>query len=53
MLATFVLAAIGFSQNPSLVNFAGVFQRLSIIIGLTWIALLALWLMSKKLPIGR
>src|SRR6266699_2900732 len=53
MLVTFVLAGIGFTQNPSLVNFAGVFQRLSIIIGFTWIALLAFRLMSKKSPIGR
>jgi hypothetical membrane protein len=53
MLVTFVLAAVGFDQHPSLVNFAGVFQRLSIIIGLTWIALLAFRLMSKKPPIGR
>ncbi len=53
MLVTFVLAGMGFTQNPSLVNFAGVFQRLSIIIGLTWIALLAFRLMSKKPSIGR
>lgn len=53
MLVTFVLAGMGFTQNPGLVNFAGVFQRLSIIIGLTWIALLALRLMSKKPPLGR
>ena len=53
MLAAFVLAAIGFSQNPSLVDFAGVFQRLSIAIGLIWIALLAFRLMSKKPLIGR
>ncbi len=53
MLVTFVLAAVGFMQNPSLVNFAGVFQRLSIIIGLTWIALLALRLMSKQPASGR
>lgn len=52
MLATFVLAAIGFDQNPSLVNFAGVFQRLSIIIGFTWIALLAFRLISKKSSIS-
>jgi hypothetical protein len=50
MLVTFVLAGVGFSQNPSLVSFAGVFQRLSIIIGLTWLALLAFRLMSKKSP---
>ena len=32
---------------------AGLFQRLSIITGWGWIALLALRLMSKKPPIGR
>jgi hypothetical membrane protein len=48
MLVTFVLAGMGFSQNPSLVNVAGVFQRLSIAIGLIWIALLAFRLMSKQ-----
>jgi hypothetical membrane protein len=53
MLAAFVLAAVGFSQNPSLVNFAGVFQRLAISIGLTWIAILAFWLMSKKPSMGK
>jgi hypothetical protein len=53
MLVTFVLAGMGFAQNPSLVNFAGVFQRLSIAIGLIWIALLAFQLMGKKPSIGR
>jgi hypothetical membrane protein len=53
MLLTFVLAGIGFTQNPGLVNVAGVFQRLSIIIGLIWIVLLAFRLMSKKPPIER
>lgn len=48
MLMTFVLAGLGFTQNPGLVNVAGVFQRLSIIIGLTWIALLAFHLRSKR-----
>ena len=53
MLVTFVLAGVGFTQNPSLVNIAGVFQRLSIAIGFTWIALLAFRLMSKKPRSGR
>jgi hypothetical membrane protein len=53
MLLTFVLAGMGFTQNPSLVHFAGVFQRLSISIGLTWIALLAFRLMIKKPPLKR
>lgn len=51
MLATFVLAGSGFTQNPRLVNFAGVFQRLSIIIGLAWIILLAFRFMNKKAPL--
>jgi hypothetical membrane protein len=44
MLVTFVLAGIGFKQYSGFVEFAGVFQRLSIIIGWTWITLLALYL---------
>jgi hypothetical membrane protein len=42
MLAAFVLASMGFTQNPGFVNFAGLFQRLSISIGLIWIALMAI-----------
>jgi len=53
MLVTFVLAGMGFSQNPNLVDIAGVFQRLSIAIGLTWLALLALRLMRQQSPIDR
>ena len=53
MLAFFVLAAIGFEQIPGFVNVAGVFQRLSISIGLIWIALLALRLMRSAPPVAR
>jgi hypothetical membrane protein len=52
-LAFFVLAAIGFDQNPALVHIAGVFQRLSISIGLIWVALLALRIMRSASPEGR
>jgi len=41
MFAAFVLAGLGFRQTPGFVDFAGVFQRLSLIIGLTWMTLLA------------
>lgn len=51
MPVTFILAGIGFKQFPGLVQFAGVFQRLSIIIGWTWITLLALHLF--RTPRGR
>lgn len=50
MLVAFGLAGKGFTQTPSLVNVAGVFQRLSISIGLIWIALLAFHLLSQKSP---
>jgi hypothetical membrane protein len=50
MLVFFALAAIGFDQNPALVHIAGVFQRLSIGIGLIWVALLALQLMMSVSP---
>jgi hypothetical protein len=53
MLATFVLAAVGFAQNPSLVQVAGVFQRLSISVGLIWVALLAFRLLRTAPPTGR
>jgi hypothetical protein len=45
MLVTFVLAGVGFSQNPRLVKNAGVVQRLSITSGLAWIVLRAVRLL--------
>jgi hypothetical membrane protein len=45
MLVTFALAGAGFDQTPGLVEVAGVFQRLSVALGLTWISLLAIRLM--------
>jgi hypothetical protein len=45
MFVTFVLAGMGFSQTSGFTDFAGVFQRLSLIIGLGWIALLAVHLL--------
>jgi len=43
MLAMFILAAMGFGGRPGLVNHAGVFQRLSITVGWTWVTLLAIY----------
>ena len=48
MFVAFVLAGMGFSQNPSLVNVAGVFQRLSITIGWSWMTLLAVHLLRGR-----
>ncbi|MEJ2598660.1 MAG: DUF998 domain-containing protein [Anaerolineales bacterium] len=41
MLAAFVLAGMGFQQSPGFTDSAGLFQRISIIIGFTWITLFA------------
>ena len=43
MLITFIIAGIGFKQTMGLVEYAGVFQRLSIIIGFTWISAIAIY----------
>lgn len=40
-LILFFLAGAGFSQTQSLVDLAGLFQRLTVIIGWTWLAALA------------
>jgi hypothetical protein len=53
VLATFILAAIGFKQSPYLVDFAGILQRLSIVIGCAWIFVFAVYLLkfnSQKKP---
>jgi hypothetical protein len=42
MFVFFVMAGMGFSQTPGYANLAGAFQRLSILSGLGWIALLAI-----------
>ena len=42
MILTFLFAGMGFKQIPLLVDYAGVFQRLCIIIGGTWMTLIAL-----------
>ena len=42
MLAAFAYAGVGFSQVSGLVDFGGLFQRISLIAGLSWLTLLAL-----------
>ena len=41
MIVMFILAGIGFKQTEGFVEFAGIFQRLSIIIGCAWTTMLA------------
>ena len=43
-LASFVLSSFGFAQNPALMPFGGLFQRLALVVGLGWLAALALHL---------
>ena len=38
----FVLASMGFSQHPALMPYGGLWQRLALIIGLGWLAVLAI-----------
>lgn len=48
MLVAFVAASAGFTQDPRLVGVAGVFQRLSIALGLLWVAALAARLLGAS-----
>lgn len=49
MLTAFVLTSLGFSQVPGFVDLAGLFQRLTVTIGSSWIMLLAIhFLMSPR-----
>ncbi|MFC4942308.1 DUF998 domain-containing protein [Pseudonocardia sp. GCM10023141] len=41
-LALFVLAALGFAQNPAFLPVAGLMQRLCLAVGFAWLAALAL-----------
>jgi hypothetical membrane protein len=52
MFATFVLSALGFGGRAGLVNFAGVFQRLSIVVGWTWLTLLAIHVLRRSYGIN-
>ena len=50
MLAFFILAGAGFKQTPGVLEFAGVFQRLSLIIGGLWMSLLGIYLRKTIAP---
>lgn len=50
MLIAFVLTSIGFNQVPGFADFAGLFQRLTVTIGLTWIILLAIHYLRTPTP---
>lgn len=46
-LLVYLLAMAGFLQLPGLVKYAGLLQRISVIIGLTWMTLLPLHLLNS------
>ena len=46
-IIVYLLAMAGFLQLPGLVNYAGLLQRISVIIGMTWMALLPLHLLNS------
>ena len=48
MLTTFILAAIGFKQIPVFVDFAGAFQRLSILFGFIWMTTLSVFIIKTS-----
>ncbi len=48
MILTFIITSMGFKQIPGFVNYAGLFQRLCIIFGWTWITFLSLHLIKVK-----
>lgn len=48
MLTAFILAGIGFKQVPIFVDFAGVFQRLSIMFGFIWLTSLSVFIIRTS-----
>jgi hypothetical protein len=47
-LTGFVLAAMGFAQNPTFVSVGGLLQRLTLITGLAWITAIASYLLHRS-----
>lgn len=47
-IIVYLVAMAGFLQVPGLVNYAGLLQRISVIIGLTWMTLLPLHLLNSS-----
>ena len=47
-LVMFIVASAGFSQVEGLVNYAGLFQRITLTIGWVWLTLLAVFLLNAS-----
>jgi hypothetical protein len=52
-VAVFVVASAGFAQARGLVDFAGLFQRITLTIGWAWLTLLAVHLLKAPLETPR
>lgn len=48
MLIAFFFASMGFSQAEGFVDFGGLFQRITLVVGLGWLTLLAIHLLSSS-----
>ncbi len=46
MFVAFFLARLGFRQVPGFADFAGLFQRITVIIGFAWLTLLAVYMLK-------
>lgn len=49
MIVTFIITSMGFKQLSGFVNYAGLFQRVCISIGWTWVTLLSIHLVNRQL----
>ncbi len=47
----YALAIAGFLQAEAFVNFAGLYQRISVVIGLTWMTLVSIYLLKPPLEL--
>jgi len=52
VLTAFVLSALGFGQHQRFVDFAGLWQRISIITGWAWIMLLAIGALRSRVKVA-
>ncbi len=49
MIVAFIITSMGFKQLSGFVNYAGLFQRICISIGWTWMTLFSLHLIKKRI----
>jgi len=52
MFVIFVLASAGFAQTPALVDYGGLLQRVSVIIGMGWLTAVAVGVLRVQEPVA-